>query len=154
MIDTPIIVDTPSQHAAVIHLTIPRARVQAEMGPAMQEVMSTVASMGITPTGPMFSHHFRMSPDTFDFEVGVPVASPVAPAGRVRPSRLPATRVARTTYHGPYEGLGAAWGEFDARVVADGHTPAASLWECYAAGPESNPDPATWRTELNRPLLG
>ncbi len=27
------------------------------------------------------------------------------------------------------------------------------LWECYAAGPESGPDPAKWRTELNRPLL-
>jgi len=26
------------------------------------------------------------------------------------------------------------------------------LWEVYVAGPESGPDPATWRTELNRPL--
>ena len=52
----------------------------------------------------------RMDPDTFDFEVGVPVA-------------------------------------------AGGHTPAPDLWECYVAGPESGPDPAAWRTELNRPLL-
>ena len=28
------------------------------------------------------------------------------------------------------------------------------LWECYLAGPESGPDPACWRTQLNRPLLG
>ncbi len=27
-----------------------------------------------------------------------------------------------------------------------------SLWECYLTDPESNPDPDTWRTELNRPL--
>ena len=26
------------------------------------------------------------------------------------------------------------------------------LWECYTVGPESSPDSADWRTELNRPL--
>lgn len=154
MLDAPQIVDSVARLTAVIRLTIPRHEIHRVIGPAIGEVFAAVAAQGLAPVGPVFSHHFVMNPDTFDFEVGVPVASPVAPAGRVRPSRLPATRVARTTYHGPYEGLGAAWGEFDARVVADGHTPAASLWECYAAGPESNPDPATWRTELNRPLLG
>lgn len=55
-----------------------------------------------------------MAPGIFDFELGVPVASPIA---------------------------------------ADGHTPAPDFWESYVTGPESNPDPATWRTELNRPLL-
>jgi effector-binding domain-containing protein len=63
-------------------------------------------------------------------------------------------RVARTVYRGPYEGLGTAWGEFNAWIAANGHTPAPDLWECYVAGPESSPDPATWRTELNRPLIG
>jgi hypothetical protein len=27
-----------------------------------------------------------------------------------------------------------------------------SLWELYSVGPQSTPDPANWRTELNRPL--
>jgi effector-binding domain-containing protein len=62
-------------------------------------------------------------------------------------------KVARTVYHGPYEGLGDAWGEFMEWIEANGHTPAPDLWECYTAGPESNPDPAAWRTELNRPLI-
>jgi effector-binding domain-containing protein len=84
----------------------------------------------------------------------VPVTAPVAAAGRVKPGQLPATKVARTIYHGPYEGLGAAWGELIAWIAAKGHTPGPDLWECYVAGPESNPDPATFRTELNRPLTG
>jgi hypothetical protein len=66
----------------------------------------------------------------------------------------PATTVARTVYHGGYEGLGAAWGEFDAWIKTDGHKPGPDPWECYIAGPESGPDPANWRTELNRPLVG
>ena len=62
--------------------------------------------------------------------------------------------MARTIFHGGFEGLGAAWGEFSDWVTANGHTPAEDLWEVYVTGPESGPDPTTWRTELNRPLIG
>ncbi|HEU4365434.1 MAG TPA: AraC family transcriptional regulator, partial [Candidatus Krumholzibacteria bacterium] len=65
---------------------------------------------------------------------------------------LPAAKVVRTVYHGDYEGLGNAWGEFEKLIAAEGHKTAADLWECYVAGPETGPDPAKWRTELNRPL--
>jgi effector-binding domain-containing protein len=95
-----------------------------------------------------------MDPETFDFEVGVPVKAPITSTGRVHASQLPAATVARTVYRGPYEGLGSAWCEFGEWIATEGHKPAANLWECYAAGPESNADPATWRTQLNRPLVG
>jgi effector-binding domain-containing protein len=154
MIDPPHLTETAAQPAAVIHLTIPRSEIQQAMGPAIGEVLSALAAQGIAPAGPVFSHHFRMSPDVFDFEVGVPVAKTVAATGRVKPGQLPAAKVARTVYHGPYEGLGTAWGEFGKWIAANGHQPAPNVWECYVAGPESSPDPANWRTELNRPLLG
>jgi effector-binding domain-containing protein len=93
-----------------------------------------------------------MDPATFDMEIGVPVSEPVEPAGRVMPGELPAGTVARTVYHGGFEGLGGGWSELDAWVAANGHAPAPDLWECYVAGPESGSDPAAWRTELNRPL--
>ena len=152
MLDKPQIVRTQVQPTAVIRLTIPRAEIQSVMGPAIAEVMGAIAAQGMAPAGPVFSHHFGMNPDTFDFEVGVPVTGLVSETGRVKASQLPATTVARTVYRGPYEGLGAAWGEFGKWVTSEGHKPAANLWECYVAGPESNPDPLTWRTELNRPL--
>jgi len=153
VIESPRIIQTEAQTAAVIHLTIPREDMQRVMGPSIAELMAAVSRQGLRPTGPLFAHHFRISPDTFDFELGVPVNAPVIPVGRVRPSELPPARVARTVYHGGYEGLGAAWGEFGKWIAGAGLKPAADLWECYIAGPESNPDPATWRTELNRPLL-
>lgn len=154
MLDTPQIAQTAAQLTAVIRLTIPRAEIQTVMGPGFGELMATVAAQGIAPAGPLFSHHLRMDPDIFDFEIGLPVTAPVAAMGRVKPGELPATQVARTVYHGGYEGLGAAWGEFNAWIAANGHKPASNLWEFYATGPESGPDPATWRTELNRPLIG
>jgi effector-binding domain-containing protein len=153
MINTPEIKQSAAQITATIRFTIPREEIRNVMGPGIGELMAAVAAQGIAPAGSVFSHHFRMDPSIFDFEVGVPVAKPVTPAGRVKPGELPATTVARTVYCGGYEGLGAAWGEFGKWIAANGHTPALDLWECYVAGPESSPDPATWRTELNRPLI-
>ncbi|MCW5979549.1 MAG: GyrI-like domain-containing protein [Bryobacteraceae bacterium] len=152
MIDTPQIAESSAQRAAVIRLTVPRNEIRSVMGPAISDVMAAIAQQGIAPAGPLFSYHLRMDPDVFDLEVGVPVAAPVSPSGRVKPGELPAATVARTVYQGPYEGLGAAWGEFGAWIAKNGHSPRPDLWECYLAGPESSPNPADWRTELNRPL--
>jgi len=58
----------------------------------------------------------------------------------------------RKVYSGPYEGLPSAWGEFNKWMKANGHKQAENLWEVYSVGPQSSPDPANWRTELNRPL--
>lgn len=154
MIETPEIARTEARQTAVIRMTIPKDAIQREMGPGIQELMSAVAAQGIGPAGPWYSHHFRIDPHEWDFEIGVPVTGPVTPAGRVRPGQLPAATVARTVYRGGYEGLGAAWGELDRWVGERGREAAPDLWECYVAGPESSGDPGEWRTELNRPLVG
>jgi effector-binding domain-containing protein len=152
MLDIPQITQTTTQLTAIIHLTIPREEIRNVMGPGLRELMAALTAQGIAPAGPWFNHHLRMRPDIFDFEISVPVTAPVVAVGRVKPGKLPATKVARTVFHGDYEGLPAAWPEFDAWIVANGHTPGPDLWECYVSGPESSPDPSTWRTELNRPL--
>jgi effector-binding domain-containing protein len=154
MLEAPQITQTTARPTAVIHVTVPREEIRKVMGPGLRELKAAVAAQGVALAGPWFTHHLRMDPDVFDFEIGVPVKAAVAAAGRMKPGRLPATTVARTTYRGDYEGLGPAWGEFDAWIAAEGHTPAPDLWERYVVGPESNPDPAAWRTELIRPLLG
>ena len=152
MLATPQIIRTDAQQAAVIHLTVPRSEMMKVFGPAVGELMAALATQGVEPIGAVFAHHLKMSPDRFDFELGVKVAAPVKPAGRVKPGQLPASKVARTVYSGPYEGLPAAWGEFNKWMKANGHKQAENLWEVYSVGPQSSPDPANWRTELNRPL--
>ena len=154
MLDTPHITDSPARQTAVIRLNIPRSEIRNVMGPGITELMAIVAAQGIGPTGPWFSHHFAMHPDTFDFEIGVPVSGPVTPAGRVTAGSLPAAKVARTVLHGNYDGLPGGWGEFMGWIDAQGLKTAPDLWEIYVKGPESDPDPLSWRTELNKPLLG
>jgi uncharacterized protein YndB with AHSA1/START domain/effector-binding domain-containing protein len=154
VLDTPQILRTSAQPIAVLHLTVPRAEMQKVMGPGLQELMAAVAAQSVATMGPWFTHHLKMDPAVFDFEIGVPVASPVSPAGRVKPGTWPATRMARTVHRGGFEGLGPAWGTFDAWIKSEGHRAAQDLWERYVKGPESGPDATTYRTELNRPLIG
>jgi effector-binding domain-containing protein len=154
MLDTPQITETAAQQTAVIPVTVPRAEIGKVMGPGVTELKAALEAEGIAPAGPWFARYLRMDSGTLDFEIGVPVSAPVAPAGRVRPGQLPAARVARAVYRGAYEGLHAAWGEFGRWVAAEGLKPGPGLWESYVAGPESSPDAAAWRTELNQPLLG
>src|SRR5579864_4359253 len=96
MIDTPQITRSAPQLTAIIHLTIPRKEIRTVMGPGIGELMAAIAAQGVAPAGPVFSHHFKMDPETFDFEIGVPVPKPVSPVGRVKPGELPAAKVART----------------------------------------------------------
>ena len=152
-LDNPHIAQSEAQPAAIIRLTIPREEIRHVMGPGHSEVRAVIAAQGIAAAGPWFSHHLRMDPDIFDFELGVPVTKPVSAAGRVKAGQLPDGKVAQTVYHGPYEGLHAAWEEFDNWIKAEGHTPAPNLWERYLTGPESDPDASQWSTELNRPLM-
>lgn len=66
---------------------------------------------------------------------------------------MPVVEVARTIFHGNYEGLATAWEEFDAWIETHGHKVHPDLWEVYLVGPETEPDPSKWRTELSRPLI-
>jgi effector-binding domain-containing protein len=150
MLTTPEILDTDAQLAAVIHLNIAREDIHSLMAPAITEVLAALSAQGIMPAGPLFSNHLSLDAARFDFEVGFPVTQPVTPVGRVKAGELPAARVARTVYQGPYEGLGAAWGEFMVWLGESGHAQGPELWESYLSGPATEPDPAQWRTELNR----
>jgi len=154
VIDEPTVLHVPAEQAAVIHIVTPRDKIQEVMGPAFGELAATLASQDIAPVGPFFSYHYRMTDDTFDFDLGAPVDTPVTAAGRVTPAERPARRVARTIYHGGYDGLGAGWAELMSWVEQNGYRSGEDLWEVYLAGPESSDDPAQWRTELNRVIEG
>jgi effector-binding domain-containing protein len=123
------------------------------MGPGLDEVRAVIAAQDIAAVGPWFTHHLKIQPVIFDFEICVPVAAPIDPVGRVRLGRWPVTTVARTEFHGDYQGLGDAWGKFNEWIAGKGYTPRPDMWECYLAGPESSADPTSWRTQLNRPLV-
>jgi len=160
MIEAPKIITTLPQHTAVIPLKLAMSEMMEQFGPAVGELLAAIAGQGQQPAGPVFAHHLSIDPDcdgvpeSFDFELSVPVATPIVASGRMKPSTMPAVRAAQTAYHGPYEGLPAAWGEYMTWIKAQGLKPAQDLYEIYVIGPQSSEDSSTWRTEFIRPLLG
>jgi effector-binding domain-containing protein len=152
MLSTPEIVSTEAIYAAAIPLKVPRSEIMTHMGPGITEVYAVLAAQGIAPAGPWFTHHFAAPGAFFDFEICVPVATPVTPSGRVAMTTIPAAKVARATYTGPYEGLGAGWGELMQWIKAKELATEDALWEVYATGPESGPDALKYATILHKPL--
>jgi effector-binding domain-containing protein len=147
MIREPQIVETTSQLTACIQITVPREDLRRVIDPALAEIAAALDAQGIFPSGPWFTHHFRIVPDIFEFEICIPVESRITRAGRVSPGEWPAMTVARTIYEGPYGRLGAAWAEFNDWIASSGHKPDDDLFERYILGPGS-----ISRTELSRAL--
>lgn len=152
MIDTPKMMQTKELPTAVIHFRIKRAEMMTVFGPAVEELLGVLKGQGITPASAVFAYHHSMPPGEFDFEMGFVVGAPVKAAGRVVPSTLPATKVARTVYRGGYEGLPGAWGEFTAWMKKEGVNPTEGLWELYDKGPQTTPDQTKWETVLTKPV--
>lgn len=149
MITLPELTTTPQQATAAIHLVIPGKDMGRYMDPAIQEIINLITEQGVSITGPMFSYHHRRPSDTFDFEIGFPVSNAVKEEGRVKNSTLPAVKVARAVYQGPYEHLGEAWGELEGWVRERKLSGSGHFYECYLNNPDDVNDPKDYRTELN-----
>lgn len=152
MISPVEITTLPAQPTATIAIVTPASAIREAMGAGLNELHAALKAQGIAQTGPWFTHHKRPPTDSFDFEIHLPIASSITETGRVRPGERPEMRVARTVYSGGYEGLGSAWGQFLEALATQGIQTTADLWEVYAAGPETGPDAATYRTELIKPI--
>ena len=152
MLETPELIDVHAQATAVIRLHILSEECPQHFGPAVQELFAELGRQGIAPVGPMFDHHFATPGTHFDFEIGVPVSKSVAPNGRVIPSERPAFRAVKAVLVGDYEQLPEAWPQFMEWITEQGLQTVTDFWQVFAKGPESDPDPASWRTELIRAL--
>lgn len=149
MITPPEVITTREVIAATIPLVIPGRDMPKYMDPAIQEIIKTITGQGINITGPMFSYHKRRPSDTFDFEIGFPVANAIKEEGRVINSKLPAVKVVRSVYQGPYEGLAQGWTDLQSWVRENGHGENGRFWESYLTNPDEVKDPKEYRTELN-----
>ncbi|MCT9820123.1 GyrI-like domain-containing protein [Microbacterium sp. W1N] len=106
----------------------------------------------LVPTGPALAIYYGDPMDTFDLELGFPVAAaPTEPvvvgAVAVIGSALPSGPAIATTHTGAYDGLGQAWAEL---VHAVQETPTGVWIESYVSDPTD--DPAELRTDLILPV--
>ena len=153
MLEPPQMISVPAQRLAVVRLTIPRGEMMQRFDPTVRLVSDVLRAQAVDPAGPVTAHYFAIPAQTFDFELGFPIAAAIAAAGPVYLAEQPAQTIIRTVYTGPFAGLPSAWGVFQNHIGAKGYRCATDFREAYLNDPSTIADPTQYRTELVRILL-
>jgi effector-binding domain-containing protein len=146
------IVEIRAQPTAALRIACTVAELPATLGQAFDEAVAAITAAGAEFAGPPYARYRSFDPTGLEAEVGFPVAGPFTASGRVERSELPGGRVARTTHIGSYEGIGGTWERVTAWLQEQGLEMREPGWESYLTDPGTDPDPATWRTELTFPI--
>lgn len=129
------IVSIDPQHAVVVSDDVRQQDIGAFMGHAFGDVMAAMQQQGAHPTGMPFAR-YDMRGDGFHVEAGFPCEAEFIPNAGVHAIELPGGTAARTTYTGPYEGLGRAYQAVETWMSEEGVRPVSGPWESYLDGPE------------------
>ena len=142
------------QLAASIRGRAAWADLGAFVGGSLQELYQSAGSQGIRFAGPPYAiyHHADSTEAEVDVEVGVPVADPVDPCGRVVNTEIAGGLVATTMHCGAYENVGPAYRALGEWVQEHGHEMAGPPREIYLTDPNAVPDPGANRTEIVWPI--
>ena len=135
-----------------VHETVKMADLTEYFGRAFGASAAELARQGLAPAGPPLAVYHGMPTDTVDVTAGFPVAGPVHATADVVVTDLPDGAAISSVYTGPYDGMTRTYDEIAAWLQANNLTTRADMWEEYLSGPDSDPDPATWKTRIVFPL--
>ncbi len=135
------------QPYVAVRRTIPMDGIGAAMGPMFEQLYGWLGGSGVTPAGMPWTRYLSVGSSEVELEVGTPVAEdhPRVGPGFIE-GVLPAGEVAVTLHVGPYDQLPEAYTAIHAWLGSRGLGPSGAMWEVYENGPDSEPDPARWRT--------
>ena len=154
------LIDHPGEAAVGVRRIAHPAELTTVFSTLLPHVAELLDRLGARPAGPPYGRYRDRPGDDRDVEVGFPVDDVVdlpevqdvpglgPDAGVVVAEPLPATRVVETVHAGPYDDLPATYARLDSWITQHHLRPLGESWELYEAGPESDPDPATWRTRV------
>ena len=143
----------PHQHTAAMVMSVPTAEIGDAMSKAFPAIFHAITAAGATPVGPPLARYFTFGEAIIEFECAVPVASPFAGHGEIKPSSVGGGDAVVCTHIGPYDTIGQTWEAMMAWVGEQGRTPGGAGWESYLTDPGDEPDPAKWVTEVCMPLV-
>ncbi len=139
------------QPAAVCRATLSVAEIGPWLRRSYGAVAEWLAAQHAGPAGPPFARYHRLGDGRFTVEAGFPATRPVEGSGDVRPSELPGGPVASTVHTGPYDQMEPGYQAVASWVTDHGGEITGDAWEVYFSDPSTQPDPATWRTEIIQP---
>lgn len=114
-------------------------------------VAAVLAAQRIGPAGPPFARYHLVEDDRFEVEAGFVATHPVAATVDVEASSLPGGPAAVTLHVGPYDAMEPTYTRLQSWLTTEGYRPEGDAWEIYLSDPNTEHDPATWRTEVVMP---
>lgn len=147
------------QAVVSIRGTVPIAQLGPALGDRLQTLIDYLQRQAVQSAGPPFVRYHSFGDDLTDFELGLPVAQPVAGDGPISAGSLPGGAAICTWHIGAHDRLGEAYARLQSWLAQHGRAPAGPGWEIYcwidpaqSPTPDSWPDAAHWRTQLVQPL--
>ena len=135
-----------------IRTTTGMDKIAQVMGPLFGEVHGYIQAQGQRPAGMPLTIYHSMDGNTVELECAMPVASPMAGAGRIQAGELPCGTMASITHMGPYDDLPATWAALTEWMKSEGLEAGGAPWEVYVTDPGAEPDKSKWRTDIFFPV--
>ena len=126
-----------------------------DMGAMFGKVFTYLDSADIQPAGPPLSLYYTEPGPQWKIAVAIPVANETKAPNANEPIQLitlAGGKMAFAIHTGSYEQLEDAWNIFFQWVQSNGYYPAGPAREIYLVGPEQQPDPAKYQTQLLWPV--
>lgn len=143
------------QPTAVLHERVPLGDLPQFFGRAYHATMAAMQAQGLHPAGPPFSKYLgKPTGGVAEVEAGFPVSGPFSDADGVVAGILPGGQVVEATHVGPYDTMQHTYDEVMRYMGEHSLTPSDEMWEVYLSDPQTEPDPATWRTQIFWPVAG
>jgi effector-binding domain-containing protein len=148
------LIDVQEQPVAGVRQRVRMDEITTVFDTAFPKVLAAIQQAGAVPAGAPYARYFGTPSDTVDVEVGFPVTQAFTASGDVVVGTLPAARAAEAIHTGSYDTLRETYELLQAWITEHDLQVLDESWEIYEAGPDSDPDPATWRTRVLFPVSG
>ena len=136
-----------------VHEVIPMSRLTEYFDRAFRTSAAELGRMGAHPSGPPIAlYHGAPTDAAVDVTAGFPVVDDVSATRAVEVVHLPSGPAVETFHVGPYETMTETYAAVTDWIAEQKLTVAGDMWEEYLVGPDSEPDPANWRTRIVFPL--
>jgi effector-binding domain-containing protein len=141
------------QPTAVVRERVALGDLPQFFGRAYHATMAAIQAQGLHPTGPPFSKYLgKPTGGVADVEAGFPVSGAISDADGVIAGTLPGGKVVEAMHVGPYDTMQQTYEEVMRFVAERGLAPSDEMWEVYLSDPQTEPDPAGWRTQIFWPV--
>ena len=129
------LVDQSAQPTLSIRTTTSVKELPQELGRAYGAIGQYMAQLGEQPAGAPYAAYFTFDMENMDIEIGFPVGGSLPGEGEIQSGEIPAGKIARCLYTGPYNKIEPAYNALTAYVEEQGHETTGVAYEFYLNDP-------------------